>query len=66
MKSYSMSEDLLDVTTAEATKEWTQKNTKAELALKSSISLSVFEHVLSCAYTNLYLARIRSIGEQEK
>ena len=63
MKSYLMSQGLWDVvggsgttpsrkdaTTAEATKEWTQKNAKAEFALKCTISSSVFEQVLRCAY----------------
>lgn len=37
-----------DDTTAEATKEWTQKNAKAEFALKSSISAGVLECVTRC------------------
>ncbi|KAG7551025.1 Zinc finger CCHC-type [Arabidopsis thaliana x Arabidopsis arenosa] len=61
MESYLVSEDLWDVVggsstspptgdaaTAEATKEWTRKNAKAEFALKRSISSGVFEHVSRC------------------
>ncbi|CAE5962242.1 unnamed protein product [Arabidopsis arenosa] len=61
MESYLVSEDLWDIVggsstspptgdaaTAEATKEWTRKNAKAEFALKRSISSGVFEHVSRC------------------
>ncbi|XP_031371854.1 uncharacterized protein LOC116187339 isoform X2 [Punica granatum] len=37
-----------EITSADAVKKWTRLNAKAEFALKSSISHSLFDHIIKC------------------